>query len=101
MENQEPNKEYPGSKVIDFFLGFVLNIVIAIVATALYSSLGNIINPFMQNLLVISAIILSQVILFLEFKKMNRTYIIVGMLSAIIIPLLLVGSCFLILTNIR
>lgn len=112
MENQSQNKtDYytsAGRKVGDFCIGFfgvwVLSYILSIILTLLFYflSLSNSGTGFAFSSMIVIAVIALLVAIIgiiVAFKK-GRRYIGIGIIVSAIIPLLLLGACWLILAGI-
>ena len=83
----------------DFFLGFLLNIGIIVVAGYIYWIIDYINlyndNNMMKTIEIIVVGILIVIVEFILIKRYlkKRRYLAIGMITGIIIPLLIIGTC--------
>jgi len=86
-------------KVIDFLMGFGLNLAIAFILTVIFLLLSSYAGVYavLMTLLLISTYILLLIFLCIKFF-IRRRYIAIGMIVSIIVPpLLLFGTCMVLL----
>jgi len=99
MENEEQKNEYPGSKVGDFFLGLVLNILIGVIIPSVSGLFSWIDSSVLPIFLEVITFIVAEIFIGSYFAKRDRKYVIIGMVSSIALPLLLFGPCLLLFGN--
>jgi len=89
-------------KVIDFFIGFFLNIFIAAIHYGSYWLMYLILDELNLDrndiLIAIIPVLLAILLIVIEYKLTKnffkkRRYLAIGMLSALILPLLVTGFC--------
>jgi uncharacterized membrane protein len=94
-DSQTPKKE--PRKVQDFLLGVLITVLLGAVPNIIYSILSVFFkSQGRQTVLSVVEIVVFICLSFLFIKK-GRKYIFIGMISALLVPLLLFGGCFLLL----
>lgn len=97
VSNSELKENYytsTGKKVGDFFLGFFGVLILNFILAFIFGFLFIFANLYWMNLFI--SIAISLALIFLFFKK-NRRFIAIGIIAMMLIPILVFGSCLVLL----
>ena len=85
-----------GRKVVDFIIGFFGIWVVNAVLSAILQGISTLAGGYFDAVMVVVSILLfiAEIIFLVFYVRRKRRYIFIGAITALVIPLLLVGACF-------